>query len=599
MTPTPRTSPDRTGRDRTGLDRTEPRRARLSRAAVAGLLAAAVLLAGCAQIPQSSPVRTAEPLADTQAEPDAPQFRPPGPAGGAQAEEIVRGFIAAGTSPQEDYGIARSYLTDQARTEWVPGQRTVVYSAAPTIVPGAGVGEYEIQVEVQSEVDEFGLRTLAPPGTTQAWEVKVVEDERGVRIASVDDGTLLSSLQFSQLYAPHELFFYDQTFTYAVPDVRWFVNRGTTVSAATRALLHGPAPYLSGAVVTAFPLRSGADLTGPSVPVDEAGVAHVDLTEATMEGADAPARFRMQEQLDLTLTGLSSVSKVEISVGSAPLSVPPQDQAPQAVAVDPAAGSVQVGVDPSNHGLVFFQGLSVTPVGGVPDVSGLHPQDPAMSRDRTVFVFLGSTRTSMHVATTEGQLRLVLEGESLTAPSLDALGWAWTVDVGRDSRISAHPVRGGGTTRVVTAPWLAEGETIVAMRVSRGGARAALVVDDGERRSVRVAGVVRGSDGVPASLTDPILVPSPEDVAQVEWAGDTGLVVTALAENTTDRVAPQLVSLDGTSRALNPLTGLTRISTGDDGTLYAETDAAVFLLVGSSWRAQELESPVRDLAYPG
>lgn len=586
-----RTSPDRTPRTRTA------RRAR----ALAAALAVGVAVAGCTQIPQSSTVRSAEPLGDSRAQPDAPLFRPPGPADGASAEELIRGFIVAGTGPQDDYAIARSHLSGAASTEWNPGRRTVVYAAEPTITPAAGPGAYQIQVEVESEVDEFGLRTVAAPGTTQAWKVTVAESEEGVRITSVDDGTLLSASQFSQLYAPHELIYYDPTMTYAVPDVRWFVNRGTTVSAATRALLHGPAPYLSGAVLTAFPLRSGAELTGPGVPVDEDGVARVDLTEGTLEGADAEARHRMQEQLRLTLTGLSSVQRVEVSVESAPLSSGGTDGQFPPIKPVPAAESVQVGVDPVLGGLAFFQGLSVTPVGGVPDVADLEPVDPAVSRDRTRFAFLTQERTALYVASSAGGLQEALRGARLTAPSLDALGWAWTVDTGWASRIHASSVspEGGETPRVVTAPWLRPGEQVLALKVSRDGARAALVVDDGESRTVRVAGVVRGSDGVPASLTEPVLLPGRTAVDEVEWAGDTTLLVTDHADEPTERIVPEVVSLDGTARELNPLTGLIGVSAGDDGVLYAETRDTVFLLVGSSWRAQELTRPVRDLAFPG
>ncbi|WP_404465499.1 LpqB family beta-propeller domain-containing protein [Micrococcus antarcticus] len=569
-------------------------------AALSATLAACLVLAGCTQIPQSSPVRTGEPLADNRASADTPQFRPPGPADGADAEEVIRGFILAGTSPQDDYEIAREYLTGPATQQWNPAQRTVVYSAQPTITRVAE-DSYQIQVEVDSEVDEYGLRTMAPPGSTRAWEITLDETEQGPRISAVDDGTLLSLSQFTQVYAPHDLVFFDQTMTYAVADVRWFVNRGTTVTAATRALLHGPAPYLTGATVSAFPVRSGTDLTHPAVPVDEAGVARVDLVDAAVEGADAEARYRMEEQLRLTLTGLASVNRVEVSVEGAPLASSGGDATPVPVQVDPPAESVQVGVAPSTGGLAFFQGLSVTPVGGVPNVADLHPAVPAMSRDRTRFAFLTQDRTSLYLATAEGRLEQAVRGTGLTPPSIDALGWAWTVDAGGSARIQASPLEpgGDGSGRVVTAPWLEDGERIVALRISRGGARAALVVDDGERRTVRVAGVVRGSDGVPASLTEPLLLPSQEDPDLVEWVGDTSLIASATARDEDDRVTPEIIDLAGTTRQLNPLSGLTGVSAGDRGTLYAETQDTVFMLVGSSWRAQELSRPVRDLAFPG
>ena len=493
--------------------------------------------------------------------------------------------------------MAREFLDGPAATQWTPGQRTLVYSAEPRITRGDGAGDYQIQVEVDSEIDEYGLRTIAPPGTTRAWAVTVQERPQGMRITSTENGTLLSQAQFGQLFAPHELAFYDTAKRYVVPDVRWFVNRGTTVTAVTRALLRGPAPYLAGAVDTAFPLRTGTDLAAPTVPVDDDGVAHVDLTQAAAEGADAERRHRMREQLELTLRGLQSVKEVEVTVAGAQLSTS-GDDGPAPVQTDPAVGSVQVGIDTATGGLVYVQGTSVTPVGGAPDVTALDPVRPTMSGDRSRFAFVTRDRTAVHVAGTDGSLREVLRGTGLTVPSLDLLGWVWAADRGTTSRIRAVSAQPGGQERIVTATWLRPGERIVDLRLARSGARAAMLVDDGQRTTLRVSGVVRGSDGVPNALTEPILLPSSGSEDSVEWAGDTNLLVSAYAEKPDERVVPRIVSIDGTVRELNPLGGLRGISAGDDGAYYAETEEFVFLLVGSSWRAQELDRGVRDLSFP-
>lgn len=576
----------------------DPQPPRPPRVAVVGVIVALVLaLSGCTQIPQSSEVRSADPVDGASAAADAPQFHPPGPAESDTAEEAIRGFLLAGTSPQDDYAVAREFLDGPAATQWTPGQRTLVYSAEPRITRGDGAGDYQIQVEVDSEIDEYGLRTIAPPGTTRAWAVTVQERPQGMRITSTENGTLLSQAQFGQLFAPHELAFYDTAKRYVVPDVRWFVNRGTTVTAVTRALLRGPAPYLAGAVDTAFPLRTGTDLAAPTVPVDDDGVAHVDLTQAAAEGADADRRHRMREQLELTLTGLQSVKEVEVTVAGAQLSTS-GDDGPAPVQTDPAVGSVQVGIDTATGGLVYVQGTSVTPVGGAPDVTALDPVRPTMSGDRSRFAFVTRDRTAVHVAGTDGSLREVLRGTGLTVPSLDLLGWVWAADRGTTSRIRAVSAQPGGQERIVTATWLRPGERIVDLRLSRSGARAAMLVDDGQRTTLRVSGVVRGSDGVPNALTEPILLPSSGSEDSVEWAGDTNLLVSAYAEKPDERVVPRIVSIDGTVRELNPLGGLRGISAGDDGAYYAETEEFVFLLVGSSWRAQELDRGVRDLSFP-
>lgn len=569
------------------------------RRAAALAAAAALALSGCAQIPQSSEVRAGPPLEDGSRAVDAPQFEPPGPSDGMSAEELIRGFATAGTAPQDGYRIAREYLGGEAASTWRPERATLVYTGEPRITPGQGEGVYEVQLEVESQVDEYGMRTMAPPNTTLAREVRVREVGGRLRIVSAEDGILLSRSQFQQLYVPHTLHFFDQTERYAVPDVRWFANRRATLTDLTRALLRGPAPYLTGAVVTAFPLRTGADLTGPSVPVSQDGVATVDLTAATVEGADSARLFRMREQLELTLKGVTGVDRVDVTVEGRALTPAQDDSAPSPAVVEADWGTVQTAVDVETREIVLFQGLDVSPVGGLPSVARLDPVDPTSDLNRTRFAFLDGARTTLYSVGTDGSQHPLLQGSALTAPTADVDGWAWTVDRGADAHISAVPLDGSGPRRLVTAPWLAPGESIVAMKLGFTGARAALIVDDGERRTLRVAGVVRGSDGVPTALTEPVLIPSQQTPDDMEWMGDTSLVVTPLAPDDETRVQPEVVSLDGTSRTLNPLAGLRGISAGNSGTIYAETGEDVFLLVGSSWRAQDLDEPIRDLAFPG
>lgn len=570
------------------------------RLALAALAAAALALSACAQVPTSSPVGTSPPLAGSEQDQEVPLYVPAGPAADAGASDIIRGFLAAGVGPQDDYSIARQYLTGDASTDWDPHRRTVVYSSQPTVTRVDDDGTYLVQVEIDSMVDQNGIRTPVPSGTTEAWELRVTEVDGQQRIAAAEDGTMLSGSQFAAIYAPHELYFYDPTFTYAVPDVRWFINRGTTAAVMTRALLAGPAEPLRGAVVSAFPAGSGSQLSRPTVPVTD-GVASVDLTSSTVDGMDSTRRERLRKQVEMTLQGLSTVESVEVTADLDPLAVEGEAGQLEPVEINPSKGTVQVGVDPANQTLAFFQGLSVTPVGGLRDVSTLNPVDPAVNRARTDFVFLTADRTRMYRADTEGTLEQIVNGISLTRSSVDGLDWAWTVDSGSSSRIRAVPLgeQEDGTARQVSTPWLAPGETVRALQVGHTGTRAALLVESGDSVSLQVAGVVRGADGVPSSLTEPQTLETSVPTEDVFWVDDVTLVVTAYADDADEKVEPQVISLDGSRRTLNPLAGLTGLSAGDSQSFYAETENGVYLLLGSSWRSQELARPVRDLSFPG
>lgn len=570
------------------------------RLALAALAAASLALSACAQVPLSSPVGTSPPLAGSEQDQDVPLYVPAGPASGAGAADIIRGFLAAGVGPQDDYAIAREYLTADASTEWDPHRRTVVYSSQPTVTRVDDEGTFLVQVEIDSTVDQNGIRTPVPSGTTEAWELTVGESDGQQRITAAEDGTMLSGSQFAAIYAPHELYFFDPTFTYAVPDVRWFINRGTTAAAMTRALLAGPAEPLRGAVVSAFPAGSGSQLSRPTVPVTD-GVASVDLTSSTVEGMDSTRRERLRQQVEMTLKGLSTVESVEVTADLDPLAVEGEAGQVEPVEVNPSKGTVQVGVDPASQTLAFFQGLSVTPVGGLRDVSALNPVDPGVNRARTDFVFLTDDRTRLYRADTEGTLDQIVTGISLTRPSVDGLDWAWTVDTRGSSRIRAVPLgeQEDGTARQVSTPWLKPGETIRSLQVGHTGTRAAMLVESGDSVSLRVAGVVRGADGVPSSLTEPQTIEASVPIEDVFWVDDVTMVVTAYADDAEEKVEPQVISLDGSRRTLNPLAGLIGLSAGDSQSFYAETENGVYLLLGSSWRSQELARPVRDLSFPG
>lgn len=570
------------------------------RPTLAVLAAASLALASCAQVPTSSPVGTSPPLAGAEQDQEVPLYVPAGPVKDAGASEIIRGFLAAGVGPQDDYGIARQYLTGDASKDWDPYRRTVVYSSQPTVTRVDDEGTYLVQVEIDSWVDQNGIRTPVPSGTTEAWELQVTEVDGQRRISAAEDGTMLSGSQFAAIYAPHELYFFDPTLTYAVPDVRWFINRGTTAAAMTRALLAGPAEPLRGAVVTAFPSGSGAQLGRPTVPVTD-GTASVDLTSATVEGMDPDRRERLRQQVEMTLQGLSTVDSVEVTVDLDPLAVEGEAEQVEPVEVNPSKGTVQVGVDPDSQTLAFFQGLSVTPVGGLRNVSSLNPVEPAVNRARTDFAFLTADRTQLYHADTEGTLDQIVAGVSLTRPSIDGLDWAWTVDSGSSSRITAVPLGevADGTARQVSTPWLRPGETVRTLQVGPTGTRAAMLIESEDGVSLRVAGVVRGADGVPSSLTEPQTLEASVPMRDLFWVDDVTVVVTDYADDAEEKVEPQVVSLDGSRRTLNALAGLTGLSAGDSQSFYAETENGVYLLLGSSWRSQELARPIRDLSFPG
>lgn len=554
------------------------------------LMTLVLVLTGCAQIPSRGPVGTAEPIGGTDAQPNY-VFSPSGPTPGDSPEEIVRGFITAGTGVQDDYATAREFLTAEAAATWQPTARTLVYSAQPSVVPAGDDTALSVQLEVDSVVDNSGIMTHMPESSTEEIDMTLTEVDGQWRIAQVPDGTVLESAQFRAIFAAQSLYFYNQTFTYAVPDVRWFVNRPGTTSAMVSALLDGPAPYLSGAVTSAFP--PGAELSRQSVPVSS-GSAKVDLTSTSVEGTDTATRRRMLEQITLTLDGLSTVNDVKLTVDQAELDIGESSPDFTPATVDPGAGSTQVAV--ADDQLVYFEGTSVLPIGGMAALGGLIPVEPAMNLDGTRFAFLTEDSDELYEATTEQQLQLILRGTGLTRPSIDTEGWIWTVDQTESPQVVAVRAGSGGQDRrELSAEWLGDRQ-VHALRISRDGTRAAVVTGDSESASVFVAGVVRDSEGVPRGLGTPIRLQASVPVSEVDWSSERELLVAAPSE--TDPVEAQLLGLDGSQTTLKPLLGMTGFSAAPgDNSIYAETEDAVWMRLGTNWRAQSGQAS--DLSYPG
>ncbi|MFM1957235.1 MAG: hypothetical protein RLZ41_634, partial [Actinomycetota bacterium] len=82
----------------------------------------AIMLLGstaCAQLPKSGEIKTG-PNVEAGLETDYLYYSPSGPAEGATQEEIVLGFLNAGTGPQNDYEVAKSYLSSNFKSNWDP-----------------------------------------------------------------------------------------------------------------------------------------------------------------------------------------------------------------------------------------------------------------------------------------------------------------------------------------------------------------------------------------------------------------------------------------------------------------------------------------------
>jgi len=548
----------------------------------------ALIVTGCASIPESGQVGESDPQADINRD-VAYTFNPAGPANDATPTSIINGFILAATGIQGDFSTAREFLTESAAEEWDPSAQTTIYNGRP-IVDATGGDQYTVELAEVGSLDDAGVLEIADDGATRDVDFRLTQVDGQWRIDELPDGIHLDAAQFRALFNTQTLYFYDPTYEYVVPDVRWMLNTPDQPTTIVNALLDGPAEYLEGAVVTAFP--ADAELYRDTVAVTS-GTAQVDFTDETFHNTSSLGQHRMMQQLELTLQRYPGVSDLAVTRERSTISFddPPEGFEPADSTV--STGNTQIGVDPETDQLVSYEANSTSPLSGFPNVANLEPTSPTINRARDTAAFLNSDRDTLYVANDTGQSYEIATGTELVDPSLDVHGWVFTVTDG--NTIIATNTHRNDQVLEIMHPWSGRDEQIIALRISPEGTRAALVVrpDDGPGR-LYIAGVIRDENSQPQALGNTFRLQTDEPPNQVTWYSTAEILAGQVSSR--ERVELELIGFSGPSVNFKPMLGMTNFSAGA-GNVYAETEDNVYLRVGNNWRAQP-ETPTQ-LSYPG
>jgi hypothetical protein len=552
-----------------------------------------LLVAGCARIPTSGPVgKSSEGSAGNVS---APVFLPAAPQPGALPETIIDYFYRAGSGYEDDYAVARQYLTQAASVAWKPDQRALVYREA-RVVATAIENVYNYELDVAYTVDADGIATQSPEGTIENIPVTVTQVDGEWRISDLPDGTAIAEETFKVIYGAYPIYFYDPTFTFAVPDVRWFI-KNKTVKAMTSALLAGPAPYLRGAVASAFP--SGIKLARESVPV-VSGAAQVDLTAKELMETSPEDRLRMQMQLTLTFRSQPDVVNVELRANQDLVRVEDNGAVLPPVQ-DKSVPSRQIAI--SGNELVRYENNRVSPLPDMRPVSSLTPRFPAESPVSQTAAFLNEGRTTLYSISPGQPARALTTRSILSRPSFGLSEWVWSAGPGATGSTEVVAFRPAGVAEGADVPtvtlspgWLA-GRTVKEFRISREGVRALVISEQNGKTRVQVTGIIRGADGTPRELTPPVTLATGSDPDQGVWVTDTTVAV--MKGSAGQNVTPELLSLtSGQPQQLAPWPGLVALSAGNGvEEIYAQSAEGIFQRLGNGWSPQ-IKGPI-DPAFPG
>lgn len=511
---------------------------------VATLLAAflVIVCAGCVGIPRSGDVQEGQPVtADDGLD---ITFIPSGPQPGSTPEQVLRGFIAAASGPQNNFAVAREYLAPRIEREWQPDVSVLVDASAERRFQAEGDSVQLLSVFPDAQVDANGVYERNPSDNPVVLAYGFEQIDGEWRISSAPDGIVLDASTFTTVFGTYALMFFDPTWTYLVPDVRWFPTRASTATTVVKELLDGPSPWLSGGVRTAFP--DGTALSTQSVTLD-GDVVRMDFSGG-FTGENAVAQSRMRAQLAASLTGIGTLGPDSISSQGAVVTI--DTLTVPSPRVDARALVL------AEDGFGFLSGDVIERIDGLsPAVEGLAPSAVSVGVGLAFAAALTPDGVFIVPSTGDDPLRVDGRGD-LVPPTVDPFGYTWSVPSEDPGAVLAFR-RDGSSTEVAT-PW-PEASSITSLQVSRDGTRIAALVTTASTTRLVVAAVTRSEPtGPPTAIGDLYeLDETTNRPVAVTWVDDRS--VAALTEDDEGDGEIEVYTIGSSSMIAPALAGATTV----------------------------------------
>lgn len=530
---------------------------------------------GCTSIPQSGPVTTADvELGVVDVDFD---FLPPGPSTGASPEEILVGFIAAGTAAQNNYRVARSYLTSEVAEDWNPNSSVLIRVGEPTLSATAG-NAITYTVPTVASVDEFGRYLSTQVATDQELEFRFAREGDEWRISNLADVVVLSVPAFQEAFTSYRLYYFSAGYRDLVADVRWFASRGEVSTKIVRSLLVKPSFWLDqGATVSAFPEGTQLALT-PIVVTD--GVARVDLTTRILETNEV-TRQRMMLQLTASLAQVQGISSARISVNQNELVIDALGEAGPTL----ASGRDSRLVVLRERRFGYLQGGVVGALEGLSlEVANLLPREIFYS---DAFGKAVVTRSDgLWVVERDQPARMIDDRAGLIQAVVDRCGFTWS----STSEFSADMVRvidRGGQASSLPLD-LGQEATLVSLELARDNTRVLFLVQTETGVRVLLAAVARNEECTPESIGEFVELGSLAGTAvDAAWIDDQQVAV-VLQDEQTGAGEAFVFDTSGRSESLGrptrPETLVGGVG-GISGLRLLSEDGTVYQPRGNGWQA--------------
>lgn len=518
------------------------------------LLPLILVVSACAQIPRTSDVNLGPDL-DPQNVSEPIYYSPSGPLAGASQEQVVSGFITAGTGPQNDYLIARDYLTNSFRAKWSPYDEVLVQQGAVKVNISSNQTA-TVTVNVQGRVDADGiLHNFAKPITRQLT-YQLVHENLEWRIASGPNVTILNKPVFDVLFSGYSLYFFDKTHQYLVPELRWLPARASTATRLVNALLDGPSAWLNPALD--LPVPADVKLAIQAVTVQN-GVAMVNLN-GKANSLDADALRMFKTQAEVTLKQLPAVSSVSLFIDGVPKQV-----VGLSYSQPPTAGAGVVTLSSSQ--LSYFAGAPIQ--GAQVIVNNSSPSDFAINLSTREFAIVTNLGLQWaKLGQIDRKYETLLYGDAILSPIFDRTGMIWAVSSSGQTPLK---VVTRGTSNVVKADWLSNYDRL-SFSVSQEGSRVTVVASTRSGNRLFIAAIIRDSKGLPIALGEPTeFAPAIGKPMFASWIGKNELAV-AYQHKSQDPLSVYRAVIGGSTESFGSVSSVQSLFANSIGTaIYALT----------------------------
>ncbi|GAA3822974.1 MULTISPECIES: LpqB family beta-propeller domain-containing protein [Amycolatopsis] len=556
------------------------------------LFACLVLAAGCANVPEESqPVAVPQQELGQPVNPDVPQ-----PAKDLDALTVVRDFVRASAQPISNNAAARMYLDEGAAKAWAPGKVITIIDDVFATVPATGADTTANPNEVNVVLRGTGLGTLREDGAFISLrtpvELKLLvrrQSDGQWRITNPPPNLVMPYSDFTANYVRVQAFFFAQDSNTVVPDLRYVAGKPQTGLAGrvVGLLLAGPSTSLVGAVRNLLPEDANTEGNVTTAPD---GALVVPLTGVADQTADV--RRLIAAQIVLSLQSVTT-NRVRLLSDGAPLVDGHEDWVPSDLPSYTALASPSA----DQPGLVTVNGrvrslgdgsLISGPAG---QGSGYQVASAAQSIDgrQLAIVEYADGRQRLRVGQFGKDAAAVdLAGATMTRPTwrptatADGSGEVWTVVDGQTVVRALRTPDGSWVPQVVNADEILQVGPISVLRLSRDGARAAVVAGG----QLLVASVVRTQDSVTLRAPRILQGGTLGGVVDVDWLSQDALVAaTTMPSQPVVKIPIDGLRLDpfNISNLTLPVHAITAapgrsIVVADDGGLWTASD------VGEVWR---------------